>query len=62
MEASKKSGWRERLRARRAKRRAKAAERAMRRGSDRAPTGGQDDLKYGQLSGTVGDRKQGGRL
>lgn len=62
MDASKKVGWRERLRARRANNRAKAADRAMRRGADRAPTERQDDVKYGALSGTVGDRGQRGRL
>jgi hypothetical protein len=62
VEASKKVGWRERLRARRANNRAKAADRATRRGADRAPTERQDDVKFGQLGGYAGDRKQGGRL
>jgi hypothetical protein len=62
MEASKKPSWRERLRARLANHRAKAADRAMRRGADRAPTERHDDVKYGQLSGTVGDRRQGSQL
>jgi hypothetical protein len=62
VEASKKVGWRERLRARRANNRAKAAGRAMRRGADRAPTERQDDVKFGQLGGYAGDRRQGGRL
>ena len=62
VEASKKVGWRERLRARRANDRAKAADRAMRGGADRAPTERQDDVKFGQLGGYAGDRRQGGRL
>ena len=62
MEASTKPGRRKCLRARMANSRAKAADRAMRRGRDRAPAERQDDVKYGQLSGTVGDRRQSGRL
>jgi hypothetical protein len=61
MSESQKPSWRDRLRDGRARRKQKAAERGARRARERSPMDRNDDYKYGQLGGTGGDWKQGGR-